>query len=371
MKKKLLCALLPIMLILMQIPFFSPSAFATGYTDTANKLYELGLFRGIGKNADGSPDFALDRTATRNEAITMLVRLLGHEVIALNGAWKTPFSDVADWVKPYVGYAYTSGLTTGTSATRFSGADAVTASQYLTFVLRALGYSSESDFAWDKAWELSDELGLTSGEYDAATRNFTRGDVAAISFNALTVVTSTGKPLYKDLIDRGAITREAVEKSGLDVIYAKTLPLSLNGREVVSVQYYYKMTMGGVLSECKDGNLIKGLYQFLQNGIGAEVPEPENYGSFFSLDTVDYYYMIRDISFMETAGLGGDAVQKYFVYRLINLGETLISNPDEGPFLIHDSTHDMWYRFFADDFQSEWQKISELGSWVEIFNNVV
>ena len=42
------------------------------------------------------------------------------------------FTDVADWAKPYVGYAYTNDLTAGTSATTYSGNNTVTASEYLT-----------------------------------------------------------------------------------------------------------------------------------------------------------------------------------------------------------------------------------------------
>lgn len=115
----------------------------------------------------------------------MLVRLLGKEEEAKTGKWTTPFTDVADWAKPYVGYAYTNGLTTGTSATTFGGNATVNASEYLTFVLRALGYESGTDFQWDKAWELSDQIGLTNREYDANTVNFTRGDVAVVSCQGL------------------------------------------------------------------------------------------------------------------------------------------------------------------------------------------
>lgn len=166
-----------------------PAAFAASdeATTAANKLYELGLFGGTGTDANGSPVFDLDRAPTRHEAITMLVRLLGKTNEAESGTWNTPFTDVADWAKPYVGYAYTNGLAGGTSATTFSGNDTVSASQYLTFVLRALGYESGTDFQWNKTWELSDKIGLTDGRYNASTTNFTRGDVAIISYNSLSI----------------------------------------------------------------------------------------------------------------------------------------------------------------------------------------
>ncbi len=153
--------------------------------EAAELLYELGLFSGTGTDENGDPIFELDRAPTRHEAITMLVRLLGKEPEALAGVWELPFTDVSAWAKPYVGYAYTNKLTSGTSATTFSGNNTVSAAQYITFVLRALGYNSESDFRWNSSWELSDRLGITDGRYNASTENFTRGDVAVISASAL------------------------------------------------------------------------------------------------------------------------------------------------------------------------------------------
>lgn len=150
----------------------------------AQELHQLGLFGGTGTRADGAPEFELDRALTRNEAVTMLVRLLGKESEALAATYQLPFSDVPNWAKPYVGYAYHHGLANGMGDGKFGGADSISAAQYLTFVLRTLGYSDAVDFRWDRAWELSDRLGITCGQYRAGTA-FTRGDAAIISRNAL------------------------------------------------------------------------------------------------------------------------------------------------------------------------------------------
>ncbi len=177
-----------VVLMLLFILCMAPSAFAAGSeaTEAADALNALGLFDGTGKDENGKPIYDLDRAPTRAEAITMLVRLLGKDEEATAGTWITPFSDVADWAKPYVGYAYTNKLTTGTGTTTFSGDDTVTATQYLTLVLRALGYKdSEGDFWWDKAWELSDKIGITAGEYGTDSHEFLRANVALISNDAL------------------------------------------------------------------------------------------------------------------------------------------------------------------------------------------
>ena len=111
--------------------------------------------------------------------------ILGKEETALNGTWTTPFTDVPDWAAPYIGYAYDQGLTVGVSADRFAPNAPIRATEYLTLVLRALGYSSGEDFAWDQAWNLTDELGVTDGSYGPKTTAFDRGDVAWISLRAL------------------------------------------------------------------------------------------------------------------------------------------------------------------------------------------
>lgn len=183
MTRRILSLLLALVLLLGLVPM----AFAADSQaqDAAEALYQMGLFQGTGKNADGSPTFDLDRAPTRAEAVTMLIRLLGKETEAKSGEWDIPFTDVAAWAVPYVGYAYANKLTNGVSDDRFGGSETVTAAQYLTFALRALGYESGSDFQWNAAWELSDRIGLTYGQYGAQTTRFLRGDAAVISYNAL------------------------------------------------------------------------------------------------------------------------------------------------------------------------------------------
>ena len=108
--------------------------------NSANGLSQLRLFKGVGTFADGTVNFDLGRPATRVEALVMLIRLLGKEAEAEAGNWKHPFTDVPAWADKYVGYAYEKGLTKGSTATTFGTGNA-TAQMYLTFVLRALGYS--------------------------------------------------------------------------------------------------------------------------------------------------------------------------------------------------------------------------------------
>lgn len=183
--RKLFMLLLVAMLAITSLSAAISSGAKNEKAETAaQELYNLGLFSGTGSDSNGNPIFELERAPTRHEAVTMLVRLLGKEGEAKTKTWSTPFTDVAEWAKPYVGYAYANGLTNGISANTYGGSQIINDTQFITFVLRALGYQSGTDFDWARAWEFSDIIGLTNGEYNGRSQ-FSRGDVAIISLNAL------------------------------------------------------------------------------------------------------------------------------------------------------------------------------------------
>ncbi len=210
MKKKIVSLFLALTLALsLSVPVFAATP-AQAQKD-AELLYNLGLFKGTGTNPDGTPKFSLDRAPTRAEAVTILVRLMGKEDEALAKSWTTPFTDLPEWAVPYVGYAYTNGYTNGVENTRF-GADApVSAAQFLTFLLRALGYADGADFSWKAPWLLTDQLEITNGEYTAQTTTFLRADSASVSANALYApLKGTDQTLLKFLLDSGAITDSTV-----------------------------------------------------------------------------------------------------------------------------------------------------------------
>ena len=202
------CVTLLLALLMAGSVIFLPARAVDSVTASgaAQLLYDLGLFRGTGVKADGTPEFDLNRAPTRAEAVTMLVRLLGAEEQAMRSVQAMPFTDVPDWARPYVSYAYRQGLTNGVSASQFASDQPVTAAQYLTFVLRAMGYADGTDFFWSSAWTLTDRLGITAGEYSDKTK-FLRGDAAVVSANALTAQRKEGnRNLLEYLIDQGVIT---------------------------------------------------------------------------------------------------------------------------------------------------------------------
>lgn len=170
----------------------------------AADLKELGLFKGV-----SDTDFALGRAPDRTEALVMLIRILGKEGEALNGRWTHPFTDVPAWADKYVGYAYQTGLTNGVGGTLFGGGTTASGYMYLTFVLRALGYSDANglDFTWDNPYELATQVGILS--QGTNTEDFLRSDVVRVSYAALPVkLKGSDQALYEKLIGSGAFTRE-------------------------------------------------------------------------------------------------------------------------------------------------------------------
>lgn len=178
-----------------------------------------GLFRGSDKG------FELDRTPNRAEAAIMLVRFLGLESYAYEsygeieeGEAPYPFKDVNPNHAPYIALLYHMGLTAGTSTETFSPDDDVTLKDYMTFMLRALGYSEETDFSWETAPE--DALGvgvLSQRQYDRlCSKPFDRGGMAYAALAALEAPTSEGQPLYEKLVAEGVISEKSVKDFGLN-----------------------------------------------------------------------------------------------------------------------------------------------------------
>ena len=207
--KKLIAAILCVVMVISLLPM---SAFAASGTlvreeALAKELKSLGIFKGVSET-----DFALDRAPTRTEALVMLIRVLGRENDALKKGGKHPFLDVPQWADKYVGYAYENKLTNGVSATKFGSNSTASASMYLTFVLRALGYSdSNGDFTWDNPFALARQTGIMGGNPDVM--NFLRADVVLVSYAALEAeIKGSRKTLAQKLIEAGVFTAEAYDR---------------------------------------------------------------------------------------------------------------------------------------------------------------
>lgn len=192
----IICLILTLCMLSSQITF---AANVKTPQEAADALNKLGLFQGTGNG------YELEKSLTRAEAVTMIVRLLGEEESAKQTKIAHPFTDVPEWASPYVGYAFTHNITKGVSETEFDSNSKVTLQQFLTFVLRILEYKDGNvDFVWNAPEDLAMEVGLISS---INLGEFLRGDMVNICLNALnTSYKDTSLPLYKMLVERKVFT---------------------------------------------------------------------------------------------------------------------------------------------------------------------
>ena len=177
------------------------------YSDVADALYKMGLFAGT------NIGYELERPATRIEILVMLIKLLGENTAATSYKGQHPFKDVPSWAEAYVAYSYNKGYTAGTSATAFSPNSLATGDQYATFVLKALGYDSNSDFVWDKALAYAERTGIISRKEVLLLEGaFLRDKMVYLSYYSL-FANYKGKnsTLLQGLISDGKISKQTAD----------------------------------------------------------------------------------------------------------------------------------------------------------------
>ena len=105
------------------------------YYDAVLWAMQEGVTTGMGKNL-----FAPDATVTRGQFVTFLYRLSGEKSDAAH-----PFTDVpaGSYYEPAIAWAYSKGITTGAGKWLFAPDKAVTRGQFVTFLYRLSGEKSD------------------------------------------------------------------------------------------------------------------------------------------------------------------------------------------------------------------------------------
>ncbi len=208
--KKIISFLLVLVLVLgMATTAFAEEPITT--LDRANALNELGLFAGTDKGFD------LENMPNRTQAIIFLLRMLGDEKLAQESSYVSPFTDVPYWASGYISYAYAKGYTSGISKTEFGTNNIATPEQFITFMLRALGYSDKAgEFTLPTAIQKAETLKIVpTNKYQVGAKTFNRGDCVDIIYNMLTACRKGDtKTLAKTLIEKGALDIKIAEKYG-------------------------------------------------------------------------------------------------------------------------------------------------------------
>ncbi len=172
--------------------------------ECADTLYNMGLFKGTN---DG---YELEKSLTREESATILTRLLGDEDKINNINYNEVFSDVDKnrWSYTYVMYCYHNNITKGTSESTFSPDVQIDAEQFVTLLMRLLGYN---DVEPDTALTNGVKYGLFTEEMAEDIKKadvFTRSLMVQIVYNGLKTTMSDGTTLAQILVDENVITQE-------------------------------------------------------------------------------------------------------------------------------------------------------------------
>src|SRR5690606_35858584 len=169
--------------------FTSVAFAATTPSEAGQKLKSLGIILG-----DQDGNLMEDAEWKRQDVAVLLSRLLGQEEEAKNTPKSHTYADVrGTYYDGYLSWARENGYMIGHSDTEFGFDDPITVKEFLTVILRALGY--DPDFSSGEVEELAVELGLVEEGTDFSA-NAKRGDTYVIIVTALdTEVAGTGQKL--------------------------------------------------------------------------------------------------------------------------------------------------------------------------------
>ena len=177
----------------------------------ADKLNSIGLFKGTENG------YELDKQFTRAEGAAMIVRLLGLENTVLNEKKEEIFNDVPadNWAAYYIAYCYRNNTIKGIGDGSYAPDENMSGEQYLTLLLRTLGYS---DAEPETAEKLSAEINMLKEDETRdilGSTDFNREKMVYTSYKALETKMKNGMLMIDSLIEKNAVSAEAAAEAGL------------------------------------------------------------------------------------------------------------------------------------------------------------
>ncbi len=182
MKKIIVIIILISMLLTAILPIIANAEPEDAYLSSGLVLKELGVIKG---NEEG--DLMLDDTLRRQDMVVLISRLYDNELSARAYLIKPKFTDLTNsysFYEPYIGWAVDKGLIKGMGDKTFGINGKVTVQQFMTVMLRALGYEEESKL-WNTTPEIAMKLGIMDRLDLQATDHLTRGQMSVMIVNAL------------------------------------------------------------------------------------------------------------------------------------------------------------------------------------------
>ena len=154
------------------------------YSEAITMLSDLGVIQG---KDDGK--YHPEDTITRAEACAMIARLMTGDPKVSQYVGAQSFSDVqkGSWKDSAIGYCYINGIVIGVGNNKFEPDRAITDAEFVTMVVRAMGYET-ADMKQNYPFSYmsnAQAMGLLDGAKMVASTNALRGEDAQVIYNAL------------------------------------------------------------------------------------------------------------------------------------------------------------------------------------------
>lgn len=215
----------------------SPDISGTKYEEAAEVLGALGIM--VGDRDTGS--FRPNDDIKRSEMAKVAVYSSGLEDVANNSSSPSRFPDVSSkhWALGAINTADSQGMIVGDTNGRYRPDDSVSFQEAVTIIVRALGYEpvaqSNGGFPGGYMFAASNNQ-LLKGISSNAKSTATRGDVAQLVFNALTVnlmeQTGYGSNVRYEVVDKTLLFDKLNVEKGYGQVTASS-ETSLSGGEAL------------------------------------------------------------------------------------------------------------------------------------------
>ncbi|OUP59932.1 S-layer homology domain-containing protein [Butyricicoccus pullicaecorum] len=154
------------------------------YSEAITMLSDLGVIQG---KDDGK--YHPEDTITRAEACAMIARLMTGDPNVSQYVGAQSFSDVqkGSWKDSAIGYCYINGIVIGVGNNKFEPDRAITDAEFVTMVVRAMGYET-ADMKQNYPFSYmsnAQAIGLLDGTNMVASTDALRGEDAQVIYNAL------------------------------------------------------------------------------------------------------------------------------------------------------------------------------------------
>ena len=154
------------------------------YSEAITMLSDLGVIQG---KDDGK--YHPEDTITRAEACAMIARLMTGDPNVSQYVGAQSFTDVAkgSWKDSAIGYCYINGIVIGVGNNKFEPDRAITDAEFVTMVVRAMGYET-ADMKQNYPFSYmsnAQAIGLLDGTNMVASTDALRGEDAQVIYNAL------------------------------------------------------------------------------------------------------------------------------------------------------------------------------------------